>query len=419
MAIRIKKNNDTLVELGYIVMLLLTILFRTQYSIRLYIWVGYALFMALFVLFRREHRVALFENRTVAGFFVLLIGQSVVWTVLSVPSNTFDYAMEYTRMYLPYLASMWFSVVYFARRKMMDRYANSTFWCISICLLALFALHFQPGAFLQNLTRLFDRYGRYREAYGFDSPDIPACMALCVLACSLFLWEKSRRLKKVWILVVDLVMAVLILSTGSRAQIVALGMGAALMAFYQTRRLRFRTRRQKQFFECSKWAVILGAVILAGANYFQHTSLEEALLNSNRMGLFSINLPLLLRENKLWMGLVYASAGRFGAGQIGLYQVYYVDNYYIYLLMSSGVMGCAIQLAAIFLVIQGIRTTVSRHNLQTAERLTVMVAVNLFMGLFFCAVIYPNYIHCTLFWALPMMYIYAYNKEEKDVSCET
>ena len=159
-------------------------------------------------------------------------------------------------------------------------------------------------------------------------------------------------------LAVDLVMAVLILSTGSRAQVVALGIMAALVAFYQTRRLRFRTRKQKKLFEFGKWAVIFGMIALAGANYFQHTSLEQALVNSNRMGLFSINLPVLLRENKLWLGLVYASAGRFGEGRIGLYQVYYVDNYYVYLLMSSGVLGCAIQLAAIFLVVQGIRTTV-------------------------------------------------------------
>lgn len=183
-------------------------------------------------------------------------------------------------------------------------------------------------------------------------------MALCVLACSLLLWDKSRRLKKAWMLAVDLVMAVLILSTGSRAQVVALGIMAALVAFYQTRRLRFRTRKQKKLFEFGKWAVIFGMIALAGANYFQHTSLEQALVNSNRMGLFSINLPVLLRENKLWLGLVYASAGRFGEGRIGLYQVYYVDNYYVYLLMSSGVLGCAIQLAAIFLVVQGIRTTV-------------------------------------------------------------
>lgn len=74
MAIRIKKNNDTLVELGYIVMLLLTIAFRTQYSIRLYVWIGYTLFMAFFVLFQKDRRVALFENKTVAGFFVLLVG---------------------------------------------------------------------------------------------------------------------------------------------------------------------------------------------------------------------------------------------------------------------------------------------------------------------------------------------------------
>lgn len=343
----------------------------------------------------------------------------MVWTLLALPTNTFDYAVEYTRMYLPYLLSMWFSVVYFARRNMMDRYTNSTFWCISICLLGLFGLYFQPGAFLQNITRLFDRYGRYRESYGFASPDIPACMALCVLACSLLLWDKSRRLKKAWMLAVDLVMAVLILSTGSRAQVVALGIMAALVAFYQTRRLRFRTRKQKKLFEFGKWAVIFGMIALAGANYFQHTSLEQALVNSNRMGLFSINLPVLLRENKLWLGLVYASAGRFGEGRIGLYQVYYVDNYYVYLLMSSGILGCAIQLAAIFLVVQGIRTTVWKHNRQAAECLTVMLVINLFMGLFFCAVIYPNYIHCTLFWALPMMYIYAYKKEEKGISCET
>ena len=144
----------------------------------------------------------------------------------------------------------------------------------------------------------------------------------------------------------------------SAGEFAALGIMAALVAFYQTRRLRFRTRKQKKLFEFGKWAVIFGMIALAGANYFQHTSLEQALVNSNRMGLFSINLPVLLRENKLWLGLVYASAGRFGEGRIGLYQVYYVDNYYVYLLMSSGVLGCAIQLAAIFLVVQGIRTTV-------------------------------------------------------------
>ena len=147
--------------------------------------------------------------------------------------------------------------------------------------------------------------------------------------------------------------------------------------------------------------------------YIKTTSLEEALTNSNRMGLFEVNIPLLIRTGKLLTGLVYASAGRFGEGRIGEYSLYYVDNYYVYLLMSSGLLGLAMDILAIYVVIHAVNKIVRPRNRQVAEILITMIVINLVMGLFSCAVIYPNYVHCTIFWTIPLMYIVIYDKVEK------
>lgn len=412
MRLYIKKNTNTLMIFGYIVMLLLTLEFRTQYSIRMFIWWGYAAFTGFIVLTNKKIRVAMFEDKTITGFFLLLLIQSLLNTLISFTSDSFSYTIEYLRMYLPYIFALWFASVYFAKKKCINAYIRCTHLCISLWLIVLFFRYFSMAQLISGLPDIFERYGRYRENYGYGSPDIPACMALCVIICSMLMWRVSGRLKRIWLQIVNTIMVLLILSTGTRSQIVALVLILGMILYFKIGHVYLSSERQTFLLKLIKLMLLILGFSFVVTQYMGTTNLEEMLTNSNRRGLLEINIPLLLHENKLLTGLVYASAGRFGEGIIGQYHVYYVDNYYVYILMSCGVIGLLMQMTAIYLVIRKVYRVVKKYDVRSTEVIIIMIIINLIMGLFSCAVIYPNYIHCTLFWALPIMYIISSKNKE-------
>lgn len=409
--IRISKTYY--VTITYVIYLILTLVFITDYSKRLYIWIFYLVAQIIFIFPIQKLRESLIANSTVTKFFVLLLLHGILWTIGSIPSTLFSYSIEYARIYIPYVLCMWFTVTEFVVYDKVDTYIDVSYWCIAIYMIAVYIQNFNGFEVLRWVTKIFERYDRYRVTFGFASPDIAACLALCVIICSMLRYNRCKKRQQIIMIFINAIMAIMILSTGCRSQFIALLLIVGMKFYFALSHIEFKNLAQKIGIKTIKTAII-GAVVLGVVNeYFKTTSLEEALTNSNRMGLFEVNIPLLIRTGKLLTGLVYASAGRFGEGRIGEYNLYYVDNYYVYLLMSSGLLGLAMDILAIYVVIHAVNKIVRPRNRQVAEILITMIVINLVMGLFSCAVIYPNYVHCTIFWTIPLMYIVIYDKVEK------
>ncbi len=410
--IRISKTYY--ITITYVIYLASTLIFITNYSKRFYIWIFYLVAQSIFLFPIEELRKKLVSNATVAMFFFLLLMHGILWTIGAIPSDLFSYSMEYARIYIPYVLCMWFAVTEFVAYKKVDLYIDTSYWCIAIYMIAVYIKNFNGFEVFRWVTKIFERYDRYRVTFGFASPDIPACLALCVIICSLLRYNRCKKIQRMIISFINVIMAIMITSTGCRSQFIALLFIVGMKVYFALSHLKYESHAQKVAIKIAKIVMLVMAVYKVASEYFQTTSLETALTNSNRMGLFEINIPLLVRTGKLLTGLVFASAGRFGEGRIGTYRLYYVDNYYVYILMSSGLLGLLMDIIAMGIVIKAVNKIVLPKNRQVAEILTIMIVINLVMGLFSCAVIYPNYVHCTLFWAIPLMYIVVYNEEENE-----
>lgn len=400
----------------YAIYLMLTLINITKYYNRLIIWWAFLAVMIVITLLQEKTEAFIIKNRCERVFFGFLLMQGILWTVFSISSTLFDYAIEYARIYIPYILCMWFTVRQFTYYDMIDEYIDVSYFCIACYMICSYATHFNGLEALQWLTQIFERYDRYRVTYGFSSPDIAACQALCVIVCSMLKWKRASNPLKFIMVAVDFIMVIMIISTGCRSQFIALLLIVGMKIYYwivKEADAFVKTDKQALLLKSIRVILILCGICIVAGEYFQTTNLQEALINSNRMGLFEIDIPLLIKKEKIWAGLAYASAGRFGEGRIGDYYLYYVDNYYVYMLMSSGVLGLGMHGTAILKVIKSIKVLPDSIRNQR-EILMIVVTINLVMGLFSCAVIYPNYIHCTLFWALPIMYVCRYERTEEE-----
>lgn len=93
---------------------------------------------------------------------------------------------------------------------------------------------------------------------------------------------------------------------------------------------------------------IVGIVLIMALFGDSRVSLDGLLLDSNRMTLFSVALPTFFKSNRTWIGLGLASGEIYGQN-LTPYKTYWLDNGYIYTLITSGYIGITIYVALIIL----------------------------------------------------------------------
>ena len=179
---------------------------------------------------------------------------------------------------------------------------------------------------------------RFRLSFGTYHPNAIGNLACCVILISfillsqLTLKEFKNKVIILLIIVLDLVNFTVLLSTDSRTSILTILIFLLVFSFLQITKINNRNLR----LILRIFIATIGTFIIV---ITQFNNIEELFISSYRFENFNKNLPYLKTPFKVFMGLGVIDAQDFGLSTTGLGNTFYVDNYFLYILLTQGVVG--------------------------------------------------------------------------------
>lgn len=226
---------------------------------------------------------------------------------------------------------------------------------------------------LSNLVNIFSAHDRTRSNFGFGHYN--ALGTACV--CNLILLGTIRQRKKVFINVMHfalvIISVIMLLCSASRSALTSLILYLAILAFLRMDRLPILN---KQIFLLRMMVTVVTMVAIA---YILATmDVVDFLEEAQRFHLFTDTLPMFLESGRTLMGLGYASTVSY-AQKLTPYTTLWLDNAYIYYLITTGFAGLVVILSAV--VCMGFVVWRNR-KLADGDRILAVFCVYLYISMF-------------------------------------
>lgn len=239
---------------------------------------------------------------------------------------------------------------------------------------------------------------RYRNAYGLYHAN--ATGTLCYTYLVLFVldtyykgsYEKTNNLVEKIFYSIECVLLVIVfimlLSTGSRNSLIC---ALLFPVLFLTIRYFSRIHTIERHVQVAV-GIILVALLAIRLNF------SSFLEQSNRLSNFS-NLNLLSKYDKWITGLGISDSGNFISGVLPLLGTTYLDNFYLWVLLTTGIIGCILLLIPVgyFTV-----SMVSKSLRETPffASVTAALLVAIFSAFFETNLIYPTFISSMINWII-------------------
>lgn len=281
-------------------------------------------------------------------------------------------------------------------------FIKTTFWTFTIGIIFSAALNWDGKLALGELvSNVFGGYTRTRAAFGFYHPNAAANIALCVIVLSSYLVCENK--KKAVYFIIDIFMMYIILATASRTALSTLILFLVLILY--SRLLNIISNNGKRGLTAGLVLIIIALILFNSEN-----GVEGLFKLSNRSYNFVYNVPVLVKSGRLWIGLGLIGSGEFY--QLPQYNTFFVDNYFLYVLMSTGIIGL-IFISCFMLFI--LKRLLNQSSNDSFKRLTLIVfGINVFSSLGETCFMYPSFASC---FAFTVLYIaYACSKEQNEVA---
>lgn len=282
-------------------------------------------------------------------FFGLLIG------IIINTNNFSELVLENLMQYIIWFAFVFLMVAFIRFYNCFDLFLQTIYYAISVFLLICYILNFDGlQIFLpDNFTSIFiaDPLSRYRVAFGFSHAN--NCADFCLLGLIFSIFIKARGIKKniFWFLT-DVIKFIMILSTSSRGNILGFAIFVVFLFYFNIENIiggRPHYKYLKIFFSIVLIFFVGSAIMIAS-----NIDFTELFSQTNREFNFTINVPKMLQMGGLWFGIGFIGSGVFGFdSSIGSFT--YVDNYYLYVFLTTGVAGCIFITIILLIIILGIR----------------------------------------------------------------
>ncbi len=205
--------------------------------------------------------------------------------------------------------------------------------------------HVPPGCF-ENIKHLFENTQRVRYAFDFNHFNtlgnlIAGIIMISVIFIANTLKQKEWIVLKIAKIILPIVFYIplcfILLCTASRTSILALGVFTLGCLYFVLTNLKFIPNLIKIIIK-----VILLVVLTIPSYKYINKHYDEIMDESNRRPNFEVNLPNMSDEqkDKYGIGLVYY--GDFGEKIVEGYETSNIDNYYLYMYITTGKIGLTI-----------------------------------------------------------------------------
>ena len=282
---------------------------------------------------------------------------------------------------------MFVMAIYLDNEMKVIRFIKTSFYVLSFGMIVILMSNWDVSLGIRELiTNVFKGYTRIRSSFGFYHPNTAANIALCIILISFCImpYERKRR----YCYFIDIIMVFVILATASRTTMCALLFFVIILAFNYIRK-RIHTQYGEIILTIFFLTIILMLVIFSNGS-----SIEELFRVSNRSFNFIKNIPILIKSGRLMIGLGFIGSGEFY--QLAQYNTFYVDNYFLYVLMSTGIIGLIfISTFIIYLFVSLWQKNINKNRL--LQLIGAIFLVNIFSSLGETCFMYPSFTSCFVY----------------------
>lgn len=246
-----------------------------------------------------------------------------------------------------------------------------------------------------NILTFFSDELRSRASFGFSHYNTLGAVCTCTIVLIILIKEiygltKQYEFGMNLILVVACIM---LLGSASRSSILGLIVFFTIKKYIE---LKKRLAEKRKLVAINFLAIlIIGAAIVIN---YRSINVDALLYESNRFTLFDVALPVFFKSGRTLFGLGLAPNEIYGLNQSG-YTTYWLDNGFIYTLITTGWLGLLIYIGIIGYIFRKIELTVrySQHGECFLAIFGMYIFNTLFEASLFIGGMIPNYIFLPIF----------------------
>ncbi len=291
--------------------------------------------------------------KTMDAAILLLVGYWVLFGFVFVNPPMEQYTKAMVLRQGLFLATIIATALFACRNNYFAEVISVSFWTIAVVLLFQFITNINDVTQI-DIRSILNVSSRSRVNFGLGHYNYLGMLCSCEII--LGIWIRKFRGKNKLSLFVIALSSVMLLGSASRNAIFGLIVFGLIEFYFSLEQYAFR-KVYKFIIQVSIFIIVL-MMALFGDN---SVSLNGLLLDSNRLTLFSVALPTFFKSNRTWIGLGLASGEIYGQN-LTPYKTYWLDNGYIYTLITSGYIGIAIYVILIILFLFNYWKLKNRNN---------------------------------------------------------
>ena len=273
--------------------------------------------------------------KTMDAANLLLIGYWAIFGFVFVNPPMEQYTKAMVLRQGLFLATVIVTALFAYRNNYFMEVISASFWTIAFVLLFQFITNINDVTQI-DISSILNVSSRSRVNFGLGHYNYLGMLCSCEII--LGIWIRKFKNKNRLSLFIIALASIMLLGSASRNAIFGLIVFSFSLEKYVFRKV------YKFIIQIS----IVGIVLIMALFGDSRVSLDGLLLDSNRMTLFSVALPTFFKSNRTWIGLGLASGEIYGQN-LTPYKTYWLDNGYIYTLITSGYIGITIYVALIIL----------------------------------------------------------------------
>lgn len=267
-------------------------------------------------------------------------------------------------------------------------FIECSYYTLSLFLMVKFITHLSDVK-ISNIMNIMSVDKRIRANFGFGHYN--ALGAACVLIIMLTLYlrkiQKARKVDYIF----AVISVIMLLCSASRNAITGI---IIFLIAYIIKRMKY-SRINPRVVVAIKCLFIL--LIISTIPFMYELNYSEILKISQRSLIFYVAFPLYMKSGRILIGLGYASNADYGSN-LTPYMTSWLDNSYMYYLITTGVIGFAIIMIALVVIWRGLE---KNKNFESTEIICCMYYVYMYMGLFEVTIFESgsllNYVYLPLF----------------------
>lgn len=339
--------------------------------------------------------------------FILFICLWLLWAVLSSVISELGNAVS---SYLPQALLFYITFILFLRysiyKDLSENIIVLSSFIIGTFLMISYITHFNGLDVFNNMKYLFSsvRSERYRISYGLNHPNVAGNLCVLYIVLNYLRWQIAKwrigkknirkKIKEVYYTIAFFVSVIMLLSTASRSSIT--GVIVFSLSLFLIRTYIKGNRIWKVFFVMMVISVVFMALWSIDFN--------RALIESNRLINYTVNIPIIIKQHKLLIGFGLVSSGYFGnvGTLVSSLGSSYVDSMYLYILMSTGIIGCVLFffpfIYCLCFYVKKVKGT--NYSNRMIPIVLAMIITNLYVSLFETSLLYLSYISSFIYWII-------------------